>query len=293
MNLPGQKSGNLRKIPTTDVLDLIKFSSGGFKSLIQKAFPDDLWVEVFLADTHHGFTHGDQVRVAGMKLLENLTISEKEDLLKEVSGVFKKDVFDWAIIIVSIASIFHDCGRFNDQGKFIVEEQKSHHILSARRAKQFCDYLNVPRIIPFVEEAILCHDFQSREITPYLNSPSTFVGKIVQSADQMGWFHPESLKRTIDYNEALGNPFFDSKISFADRLMWTPGEKSKDALTVMLNQLFGPTGKDRFGIAYAREKVNGYKVDLERNILNLAGKFHQEAEVKDLIKHFRQHEMLE
>lgn len=290
MVLSESKTGRVGAVSAMNMLDLIKTGGDGFKDLIWETFPGEKWVEVFLADTHHGFTHGDQVRAAGRKLLENLTVSEEEALSKELSGASGGDELNWAVVIVSISSVFHDCGRFDDQGIFNIKEQKFHHVVSARRAKHFCDFLNMSPVFPLVEEAILCHDFQSREMTPYLDTPSTIVGKIVQSADQMGWFHPDSLSRTLDYNVVLGNPFFDEKLSLDDRLKWTPGENSKDALTVMLKQLFGPTGIDRFGIEYARKKVHRYKEELERNILKVAGQYNQAAEARELSVRFREME---
>ena len=258
-----------------------------FKRQLKKTFGPDLWLKVFLNDSHHGFTHGNQVRLSSLKLIENLNSSEKKLFLQEGRAISLMNSNQLATAAVEIAAIFHDCGRFNNEGKVIAVEQKYHHILSAKRAKFFCENNNFKIIIPYVEEAILCHDFQSRKLTPSMNPPKTIIGKIIQSADQLGWFHPDSLYRTLEFNKAIGNKFFDSSISLRYRLLWVPMTKSGDALTVMLSQLFGPTEEDRFGIKYARDKVQKYKTDLKNNILKIAQDNGVRNEVKLIINDFK------
>jgi hypothetical protein len=117
-----------------------------------------------------------------------------------------------------------------------------------------------------------------------LRPPKTIIGKIIQASDQMGWFHPDSVTRTIEYNkQVLGNPFFDSSVTLQERLAWTSGSTSKDALTVMLNQLFGPTTDQRFGIEYARKKVESYRFQLEKNIVGCANSREEAQQVQDII----------
>lgn len=250
-----------------------------FKNLLSECFNREDWLGAFLNDNHHGFLHGNQVRLSCLKLMDNLTDIEKNDLLKEVGQVDLADSEQYAKLIVEIAAVFHDAGRFNEQGKVVSEEQKLHQILSAERAKKFCVSLGLNNIIPFVEDAILCHDFQSSELTPDLNPPKYISGKIVQASDQMGWFHPDSVKRTLDYNKALGNPFYDLNTTLSERMAWKPGNIAKDAFTVMICQLFGPTGEDRFGLESARQKIKTYKKDLENNILKIAKEYGLEDEV--------------
>jgi HD superfamily phosphodiesterase len=258
----------------------------GFENLIQDTFKDEPWVKVFLTDSHHGLKHGDQVRLSALKLLDKLSVIEKQTLISEMKAIGDWDQVDSAVLIVSIAAIFHDCGRFNDRGEAIASEQGAHHIVSAMRTKIFCKQQNLMLLYPAVEEAVLCHDFQSKQLTPELNSPSTITGKIVQSADQMGWFHPDSINRTLAFNKSFGRPFFDPEVSLEERLSWKPNMVARDAFTVMLNQIFGPTGKDRFGIEYAQEKIKKYKVELNQNILKLAIEAGVEKQVKLLILQF-------
>lgn len=258
-----------------------------FINMLSKCFNKAHWLEAFLKDSHHGFIHGNQVRLSCLKIINNLTDAEEKELFREVEHIDKKNPEKYARLIVEIAAIFHDSGRFNEKGGVIAEEQKFHHILSAERAKIFCISLGLDNLIPFVEEAVLSHDFQSVEVTPDLKPPTNISGKIVQAADQMGWFHPDSVKRTLDYNNALGLPFYDKSGIFEERMTWQPRLIPKDAFTVMLCQLFGPTGIDRFGIKYARQKVETYKKDLENSILKIAKEYDLEEDIKQQIHRAR------
>lgn len=263
------------------------FNENEFKKLLKKTFKNDTWLKVFLADSHHGFIHGNQVRLAGLKLIENLSPNEKRKLLAEGKKICRLDSYKYAIVAMEIAAIFHDCGRFNNNGQVIAGEQKYHHILSAKRAKIFCNNNGLSILIPNVEQAILGHDFQSRRLTPDLNSPKNIIGKIVQSSDQLGWFHPDSIYRTLDFSKALGVPFYDPLVTIKERLAWVPMAKTGDAFTVMLSQLFGPMGKNRFGIEYARQKVEKYKKGLEQNILKIAQERGLKKEINLMIKQFK------
>lgn len=236
-------------------------SSINLPELFDKTFGYDKWYLAFLNDTHHGFAHGEQVRSTCLNLLENLTEDERETL---------DESFESSVLSIEIAALLHDSGRINDSGLSLPEEQKFHHELSAKRAREFCMESNLLDIFPLIEDAIISHDFQSEEITPHLTSPKTMVGKIVQSADQIGWFHPDSVFRTLDFNKAMKVPFFNPNATFESRKNWRPGEIAPDAITVMINQLFGPTGENRFGIKAAREQIEIYKVGLKKNILNVA-----------------------
>ncbi|HRY63457.1 MAG TPA: HD domain-containing protein [Patescibacteria group bacterium] len=269
------------------ILSFYNSSEKQIKTLIKKIFQNENWAKAFLKDSHHGFTHGNQVRLACLKLVDKLNPKEKGQLLKEGKRICQDHPLECALVSIEIAAIFHDCGRFNRDGKVVSEEQNSHHILGAKRAKIFCDYLGLSVLVPYIKEAIICHDFQSKNCSPGLNAPKTIIGKIVQSADQMGWFHPDSISRTLDFNKALGVNFFNPRISLKERLAWKPTHTPGDALTVMLYQLFGPTGKDRFGIESARQKVAGYKSELEKNIIKIAKKFKVEIEASQLIKNFK------
>lgn len=256
------------------------------ESLIKETFGDKPWVKVFLSDSHHGLKHGDQVRAAACKLLNKLNQAEKAILNQEMQKISTEDPLDCARLIISIAGVFHDCGRFNEQGEALASEQGNHHIVSATRARIFNLKQNLENYNPAVEEAILCHDFQSKRLTPELKPPVSMVGKIVQSADQLGWFHPDSINRTLAFNKSFGRPFFNPEVSMQERINWTPDIVARDALTVLLNQIFGPTGQDRFGIECARKKVKKYEQELKAGVLNIAKDSGVEEQVKVLIKQF-------
>lgn len=274
------------------IKQLYPFKEKEFKKLLKVSFKEAIWLKVFLNDKHHGFTHGNQVRLACLKLIQKLTRAEKIQLLQAGKKISSNNFLKHAVIAIEIAAIFHDCGRFNDKGEVIDKEQRFHHILSAKRAKIFCDNLGLSIIAPAVTSAILSHDFQSQKLTPTLKSPKDIIGKIVQASDQMGWFHPDSINRTLLFNKALGTPFYNPKVSIKDRLKWTPMTKAGDALTVMLSQLFGPTGKDRFGVEFAQKKVQEYKAKLEKNIVKMATKHNLSNEVKLIIQDFKNRAIL-
>jgi len=258
------------------------------KKLLKEVFGEERWMKSFLSDDSHGFNHGNQVRLACLELIKKLTLSERKTFLQEGKEFCKDDFSDCVLAATEIAAIFHDCGRFNEDGKIITAEQKNHHILSAERAEVFCKNINFSNAIPHVRKAILSHDFQSKELTPDLSPPEKIMGKIVQSSDQIGWFHPDSAKRTLDFSKEIGRPFFKPELSLEERLEWKPfSHKNEDALTVMLRQLFGPTGTDRFGVGFAREKIGKYKLGLEKSILKIAEDFNVVSEVKALIEAFR------
>lgn len=280
--ISGMPHGQDKKVE--DVLFSMENNESEFKNLLDKFFKNEAWLNSYLNDDHHGFVHGNQVRLSGLKLIKNLNHEEHAELLREGKTISEDNAEKYATLIVEIASIFHDCGRFNNQGAVVVEEQRFHHVLSADRAKLFCESVGLANLTPYVMDAVLSHDFQSKESTPDLQAPKNITGKIVQSSDQMGWFHPDSVKRTHDYNKAIGNPFYNSEVSVADRLAWKPGTPSKDALTVMLNQLFGPTGADRFGVESARIKVEKYKKELENSIIKIAAEFNLKDEVEEIIE---------
>ncbi|MFA6514551.1 MAG: hypothetical protein WCT50_04680 [Patescibacteria group bacterium] len=267
---------------------LYHFDEKKLKNLLKRIFRGENWLKIFLDDSHHGFTHGNQVRLSCLKLIENLTLKEKKKLQEEGKKICAVNSHQYAIVAIEIAAIFHDCGRFNETGQVIAEEQKYHHILSAKRAEIFCANVGLNIIIPNVKEAILCHDFQNKRLTPELTSPKSIIGKIVQSSDQMGWFHPNSIARTLAFNKALGSPFYNPQIPLKERLIWAPGVKeARDSLTVMLGQLFGPTKIERFGIEFARKKIEIYKVGLENNIIKMAEEYKVKKEVEILIENFR------
>ncbi|MFA5131141.1 MAG: NUDIX hydrolase [Patescibacteria group bacterium] len=290
--VPDSSENNDKYIQNCEfVLTAIENDENEFFALLKKSFNDAVWLQVFLTDSHHGFKHGNQVREAALKLIANLNTAEREQLAQEGKNIYPIDSEKFATLAFELAAVFHDCGRFNEAGEVLAAEQNHHHILSAQRAAKFCETQSLDILIPYVEEAILCHDFQSAELTPALKSPQSIIGKLVQSSDQMGWFHPDSVNRTLAFNKALGAPFFDSSVSLDDRLAWTPGIKSKDSLTVMLSQLFGPTGPQRFGIESARNKVETYKIDLENSIINMAAEHNSKNEVEKIIAAFKKEKL--
>jgi hypothetical protein len=269
---------------TNPFLRFHELTEGEVQNTIEKVFSNSQWVAAFKTDTHHGIKHGDQVRQSCYKLVDNLTDTEQEILSREGTEISSQKPQEHALTAIGVAAIFHDCGRFDGEGKMSHEQQNIHQITSTERALIFCEKLGISKISDFVAGAIMSHDFQSERITPHLRPPKTIIGKIIQASDQMGWFHPDSVTRTIEYNkQVLGNPFFDSSVTLQERLAWTSGSTSKDALTVMLNQLFGPTTDQRFGIEYARKKVESYRFQLEKNIVGCANSREEAQQVQDII----------
>lgn len=258
------------------------------KGLIKETFDHAPWAEVFVDDLHHGFTHGNQTRLYCLELIKNLTPAEREKFLQEGQEICGKDVHaaTSATLAAEIAAIFHDCGRFNDEGKIIPSEQRRHNYRSAERAKPFCKRQGLPEYIPHVEEAILCHDFQNSKSTPYLNQPGTIIGKLVQAADQTGWFHPDAVHRTIEFSKEIGRVFYDPSIDMKERLDWTLGCKREDALTFLAHLLVGYAGPERFGIEAARLKLDEYRKELRKSILKAAWENQVGKEAEELLGHF-------
>ncbi|MFH1071961.1 MAG: HD domain-containing protein [Nanoarchaeota archaeon] len=266
--------------------DFCRASDVFWKRMIRLCFSGEKWVEPFMVDTHHGFAHANEVRRQSLALIGKLTRAEAAALLREGKQIGKESPLQCATAAIEIAAMLHDCGRFNAEGKILVPEQKNHHTRSAKRADFFCIQRGFPEVIPLVRDAILSHDFQSRRFTPDFAPPKKMIGKIVQSADQMCWFHPDSVFRTIEYNKLLHTPFFDPSISMKIRKRYIPSNHGPDAVTVMLCQLFGPCGKGRFGIHAAQKQVRQYKASLKRNILKVAQSRRVRKEVKTLLSEF-------
>jgi HD superfamily phosphodiesterase len=252
-----------------------------FVETLKQCFPKEKWLEVFLTSEHHGLLHGEQVRIASLKLIETLTEKEKNDFHKEGAQINPEDPEKSAIAAVQIAAVFHDSGRYNEEGEIKPEEQAKHHERGAEKAKIYCEKLNLNTAIPFITDAVLSHDFQNSRITPNFTPPKTFIGKIIQSADQMGWFHPDSVKRTLEFNKSYKIPFYNPDTTLDERFRWIPNTDKPDVLTVLLCQLYGPTDSKRFGIEAARQKINTYKPLLKENILKI-------AEEKGVLKEVRQ-----
>lgn len=255
------------------------------QDVLRRCFSTSLWLEGFMESDHHGFEHGNKVREAAFKLLEELNNFENKDLVKEGVQIDPRCPKEGAKRALAIAALFHDCGRINAEGRFVKEEQGNHHLVGAERAVEFCSRLGLQREIPFVRDAVESHDFQSRAITPTMTPPKTIIGKIVQATDQMGWFHPGSLKRTLSYNADL--PFFDQEISLEERRNWKPNGITRDVMCVLMAQLFGPRGEERFGVQAAREKVALYVEKLEREILKAAEERNVREPVETLIRSWR------
>ncbi|MFH1089390.1 MAG: HD domain-containing protein [Candidatus Uhrbacteria bacterium] len=261
-----------------------------FRTRLKKCFGEALWLRVFLADPHHGILHGNRVRKGCLKLMQKMEVAELSKLKKEGQKIDSKNPLASAIEAVEIAALFHDCGRFNDAGEVKFEEQGKHHELSAARTKVFCQHFGFLKALPFVEEAVLCHDFNSQKTTPHLKPPKSMIGKLVQASDQIGWFHPGSVQRTLAYNINLKIPFFDPTFDLTTRLNWKIHVQSLDAITVLMHQLFGSCKADRFGVKAAREKIETYKEQLEKKILQAAHKHGVKKEIQELIEDFRRQE---
>jgi len=268
------------------LLDFYHSSDKFIKKALRDCFADEKWLSVFLNDAHHGLEHGNQVRLGCLKLTEKLTGAEKKELAEEGNKIDSKNSLKSAVAAVEIAAVFHDCGRLNDQGEIIEEEQMEHNLVGAKRAEHFCQQLSLSTASPYIKDAILSHDFQSSKFTPDLKAPETTIGKIVQASDQLGWFHPGSVQRTLKFGESLGRPFFSDKPSLQTRLKWRPSTHADDSLTTMLNQLHGPCGPKRFGVKAARKKAQTYKKELRASILQMAVEQGVKDKVSDILKEY-------
>ncbi len=258
-----------------------------FKQKLREVFSDEKWVEPFLTDLHHGLLHGNQVRLGAIKLIENLTDDEKDELINEGKQIDVDQPFESAVAAVEIASVFHDCGRFNDEGVIVLEEQNKHHLVGAERCVMLCDVLGLGAVKEFVHDAVLCHDFHNPEVTDHMKAPKTMIGKIVQSSDQLGWFHPGSLSRTLEFGAQLGYPFYvETDIDI--RAGWKIHTPVPDVVTVLMHQLFGYCGPERFAICTAKEKVETYKEGLKKSILLAAEDKGVLEEVSNVIRGFEE-----
>ncbi len=266
------------------LVDLYHLNKNQIAKLIRTSFHGEGWVPVFLNDTHHGLTHGNQVRMGSLKLINKLLPDEKRKLLTEGKIISQKNYFKNAVALVEIISTLHDCGRFNYNGVIIESEQIKHQNRSADRINKLFKTHAIKLCKKLINDATLSHDFQNRIQTPHLKPPKTIVGKIVQSSDQLGWFHPRSIYRTLDYTKLLGIPFYNPKTRLLQRLRWSQGKRSPDTLTVLMAQLFGTANKKRFGIEAARKKVRIYTKSLKSNIVELAKNHGAEKETKKIIE---------
>jgi hypothetical protein len=221
-----------------------------------------------------------------LELIDHLTPLERKRLIREGRTINQEDPLTAVKIAIGVAAIFHDAGRYGNNGK-MAKNQMYHYLLSAKRAKRFCLKIGCSELLPLVTDAVIGHDYQSKKVTPYLQPPKSMVGKMVQGVDQIRWFHPDCVYRTIDFNNSIGVPFFDSKVTMKQRLDWQPGIHS-DAVAVLMNQLFGPTGRDRFAIAALRQRLFENREKLEAEILKVSRKLNLESEVEKIIVEYQQ-----
>ena len=241
------------------------------REVVRDVFPGDVWVDAFLGEETLGFLHGYRVWLGSQKLLDKLTEEERERLILEARAFDGVDPLKSAGAVVEICSLLHDCGRFDDRGNQTEESNKIHHVIGADRAIAFCKNLGLYGIQGYVDDTIQCHDFQSPRDTPSLSPPSYMIGSVVQASDQMGWMHPGSVERTVQYSLVVDRPIFDPSVDIEDRIGWQPfvGD-ALDAITVLLKQLYGNTGPDRFGVEAARKKVESYRPQIRAGIVALA-----------------------
>jgi HD superfamily phosphodiesterase len=261
-------------------------SENGIRKALFDCFSHQNWVEVFLDDTHHGYEHGYQVRINAIKIVYALSESERSQFEQEGKSISTDSPNESAMIVTEICAVMHDCGRFDDDGQLVAEKQHLHHIIGAKRAERLFSTYGIHSAIPYSSDAIISHDYQSAELTPQLTPPKTMIGKIVQSADQLGWFHPGSVQRTMDYGKAFGRKFYDPKLSLEDRMAWKSPAHSPDAVTVLLAQYFGHTGEERFAIAAARKKAEESLHELRINIIKLAEEQGCKEELRGLIAEY-------
>jgi HD superfamily phosphodiesterase len=266
--------------------DFHKTGAEQLASAMRNVFCKTLWLEPFLNSKHHGIEHGDMVRLGALKLIEQLTPEERAALIKEGEEIDSENPLASASAIAEIASFLHDCGRYDDNGDFLVEKQINHPFISAERAATFCMAFGFSNALKFMEDAVKSHDFHSKTHTPYYTAPKTMIGRLVQSSDQMGWFHPGAIKRTIAFSRDCERQFFDRKIPIQERTKFNSplSYDNCDVVTVLLVQLYGYCGEERLGIAAARKKVEKYKKELREEIIQLAQEKGVGEEVREIIE---------
>jgi hypothetical protein len=243
-----------------------------FVDTLRMVFDDARWVYEFLKreNDHHGLVHAEEVRLRGLKLIPGMEDHEKKDLLAEGRLIYKKNPIVGAVVAVEFGARFHDCGRFDDAGNSCGDNQLAHPFIGAERVKYFCEELGLTSLVDFVYGAVLSHDYQNPKLTPAFTPPTSMIGRIVQSADQLGWFHPDSLERTIGYGKDEGRPFFDKNLDLYDRMKWLPQTRGPDDMTVLLTQIYGYSGDSRFSISSARKKIAEYRDQLKSRVLDMA-----------------------
>jgi len=267
--------------------DFSQSETGVFTDSLKTVFHNTAWVGAFLADKGHGFHHGMDVVKICQELIDKLDVNEKELFIAEGREVCPENPFQGATVVVKISAVLHDCGYFDDNGNINPKKMGNHPNIGAVRALEFCNKLSFgENVEKYVHDAVLGRDFKGKEITPHYKQPTTMVGKIVQSADQSLWFHPDGLRRAIDYNQTVGNLIFDHNLSVEERFNWKTDVSSPDAFTVMLHMLFGPKSTDRFGIKAARDVVDGYTITLSSEINKVAEKHGFSEEAKKIMIEF-------
>ncbi|MFH1064126.1 MAG: hypothetical protein V1729_03535 [Candidatus Woesearchaeota archaeon] len=269
----------------TSLIGLCEYDSDTFKAFLRYAFNPQGWVNAFIENSHHGLGHGESVREGAISLACQLTDDERAELEQDGREIDDKDPIVAALAAVNIAAVLHDCGRMDVDGNMPMEQQPRHHIVGADRAEYFCNALDSPDGLTYhVRAAVISHDYQGVDNTPEMFPPTTMIGKLVQAVDQLLWFNPISVDRTMNFSRDLRRKFYDPDIPLEVRLSWGPGKGGEDAMTVLLCQYFGPTDSERFGVESARKKAEDDQLALYRRILEVTAE--QGVDQKEIIRLF-------
>ena len=261
-------------------------NSNFIRDLLKTHFSGNVWFEGYLETDHHGFAHGYDTAQIATRF--DLTGRERDQLRREGMEINDEYPFLSAMGVVVLSSVLHDCGRFDDKGKCPPEQNPVHPEVGADRAELFCQQIGLEDEIYHIRHAIERHDYQSESTTPNFQSPETMIGKMVQAADQSLWFNPDvAIERTNGYSSGIGKPFFDPALTIEQRLNWQSSDSSSvDSMTVLLRQIFGSRGRQRFGIIDARRLVDRNQPRLIGKIIEEAREREIEIEVRDLIKEY-------
>ncbi|MFC1741404.1 hypothetical protein ACFL3V_02625 [Nanoarchaeota archaeon] len=258
-----------------------------WKRSLESVFDGSRWVQGFIDNWHHGIGHGFDVRQNAISLIGELNDDERSCLISEGADIDPSEPLINAVSAVEIASVLHDCGRFDDlTGDKLRCNQDTHAEDGAERAETFCRSHGINGASRYVVGAVLSHDYWSGEYTPNCPRPDTMVGRIVQAADQIIWFTPETVERTHEVGKDYDRVFFDPSVPLEERLNWDPSTKGPDTMVVMLAHIAGYKGEGRFSISPARKRLDRYQDAVRKKVLELAETYKVRDEVDVLIDEY-------
>ncbi len=170
----------------------------------QEDFPD--LIEDFVNNKDHGLAHAGDVWILAAQFAS---------LIGEELGNFPKSKIDF---LIEEACVFHDAGRFfiprknHPRYKEMRESAiKLHHVVGVDLA------INLGCRSLIVANAIRCHDFFNKGITPNMKPPDYLIGEVIRAADKMTLSPCEEVDRYWAIGKRVGTPFFLPDISLEER----------------------------------------------------------------------------